>query len=368
MDENWDILLSMLPVGWQEKAIETKALKGLRKNKSAENLLRTLLIHLSYGYSLRETAVRAREANLAEMTDVALLKRLRKCKDWLAALCQMLFEERGIDLKKQQSGFDVRLVDATVVKEPGRTGSLWRVHYSLRVPSLQCDYFKVTSNSGVKTGEAFSQFPLHPGDHVMGDRAYGRAIGIEYANKHQAAILVRITPNLIHVLDASGNPFSWIDRLAEIPQTGTIGSWDVLIPVADGSRIPGRICAIRKTEQAILAANIRLKERARRKKQVLKERTVLYANYVIVFTTFDKSLFTPADILQWYRLRWQIELVFKRFKQLAQFGHLPKYTDDSSQAWLYGKLFVALMTEKLIWQARVISPWGYDIINPKFKT
>jgi IS4 transposase len=66
-------------------------------------------------------------------------------------------------------------------------------------------------------------------------------------------------------------------------------------------------------------------------------------------------------VLDWYRLRWQIELVFKRLKSLARLGHLPKYDDQSSRAWLYGKLFVALLTHKLIRQARDFSPWGYQL-------
>ena len=70
-------------------------------------------------------------------------------------------------------------------------------------------------------------------------------------------------------------------------------------------------------------------------------------------------------MLEWYRLRWQVELVFKRFKSLAQLGHLPKYDDDeSAKAWLYGKLFVALLVEKLLHHARTISPWGYDVHGP----
>jgi IS4 transposase len=42
-----------------------------------------------------------------------------------------------------------------------------------------------------------------------------------------------------------------------------------------------------------------------------------------VFTTFDPITFSAAEILHWYRLRWQIELLFKRLKSLAQLGHLP---------------------------------------------
>jgi IS4 transposase len=70
------------------------------------------------------------------------------------------------------------------------------------------------------------------------------------------------------------------------------------------------------------------------------------------------------QIVEWYRVRWQIELVFKRLKSLANLGALPMRTDDSARAWLYGKLFVALLVEKLLRHARTFFFWalspGYD--------
>ena len=81
----------------------------------------------------------------------------------------------------------------------------------------------------------------------------------------------------------------------------------------------------------------------------------------MVLTTFPAKSFSPELILDYYRFRWQIELVFKRFKQIAQLGHLPKYDQQSAKAWLYGKLFVALLSEKLIQHASALSPWGYSI-------
>ena len=87
-----------------------------------------------------------------------------------------------------------------------------------------------------------------------------------------------------------------------------------------------------------------------------------YAKYVAVFTT---EMVSPAEtILQWYRVRWQIELSFKRLKSLTQLGHLPKYDDQSARAWLYGKLFVALLTQKLVRVGRELSPWGYVLLEP----
>ncbi len=96
VDEDWDVLRSFLPGDWRELAQDTGALKGLRKDKTVDNLLRTLLLHLGCGHSLRETVVRARQARLADLSDVALLKRLKKSKGWLHALCVRLFEEQGL--------------------------------------------------------------------------------------------------------------------------------------------------------------------------------------------------------------------------------------------------------------------------------
>ena len=54
VDEDWDVLVSFLPQGWRELARDTGALKGLRKDKTVDNLLRTLLLHLGCGHSLRK--------------------------------------------------------------------------------------------------------------------------------------------------------------------------------------------------------------------------------------------------------------------------------------------------------------------------
>lgn len=363
INEDWNILVSLLPAGWREQAKETEALKGLRKCKSEEDLLRTLMIHLAGGYSLRETVVRAREAKLADLSDVALLKRLRKSSDWLAAICRGLFEERGVRLDPEENGFEVRILDATVVKEPGKTGSLWKVHYSLRLPSLRCDYFRVTPMDGVGTGESFRQFDLKPDDYLLADRGYGFAPGIKYAVEQNAKVLVRISPHHVAMTDLSGESFNWPEKLDEVSKSGQASSWDVCIQCPYKTSIPGRVCVIRKSEQAIQRAHKRIKKHAIKKCQVLRPETLKYAEYVIVFTTFEESRFSSAEVMRWYRLRWQVELVFKRFKQLAGLGHLPKYTDESSKAWLYGKLFIALLNEKLVWQAQTFSPWGYDIID-----
>lgn len=358
LDEDWKLLTSFFPDNWRQLATTTNALKGLRKDKSEENLLRTLLMHFADGYSLRETVVRARQVHLADISDVALLKRLRKSKEWMYELCLSLFAERGLAFDKRD-GFHLRLFDATNVKEPGQTGSLWRIHYSVQIPSLRCDFFNLTGTEGKGTGESFKQFPIQAGDYIIADRGYSTAPGIHHVASKKAYVMVRLNTQGIRLLDSDKKAFPLLSRITRARKAGAVKSWVVFIPGSGNSYLKGRLCAIRKTEEAIKIAHKKLKRQASKKGHKLKRETLIYAQYVIVFTTFPEKEFSAVEILNWYRIRWQIELVFKRFKQIAQLGHLPKHDDESAKAWLYGKLFVALMTEKLIDYAESISPWGY---------
>ena len=126
-----------------------------------------------------------------------------------------------------------------------------------------------------------------------------------------------------------------------------------------------RLCVVRKSQAAIALAQRKLQRKASKNGSQLQPETLLFAQYVMVLSTFPEAEFPAKAILEFYRFRWQIELVFKRFKQIAQLGHLPKYDDDSAKAWLYGKLFVALLTEKLITHASALSPWGYELQSPQ---
>ena len=142
MDEDWEALSSLLPSDWREQAAEHGALKGLRKGKSPDALLRTLLMHLACGHSLRETAARARQAGIADVSDVALLKRLRKSKEWLRALSVGMYRERGVELGASE-GFQVRAFDGSVVSEGTRGG---RVRCGGSTTACGCRRWRATTS------------------------------------------------------------------------------------------------------------------------------------------------------------------------------------------------------------------------------
>jgi IS4 transposase len=187
------------------------------------------------------------------------------------------------------------------------------------------------------------------------------ALGIHYVASKSAFVCVRLNPYSIILQSTDGTKFGLLEQLKPIRTAGQTGEWKVLIPFENNPHVPARLCAIRKSQTAIALAHKKLRRYASKHGTRLQPETLLYAQYVMVLTTFPRKEFSLKQILQLYRFRWQIELIFKRFKQIAQLGHLPKYDEDSAQAWLYGKLFVALLTEKLIQHAGSISPWGYPL-------
>ena len=83
----WDDFLACLPGNWRQIAEASGVLKGQRKDKDPKTLMHVLMLHLLCGYSLRETSAIAEEAGIASLSDVALLKRLRKSTGMFRGRC-----------------------------------------------------------------------------------------------------------------------------------------------------------------------------------------------------------------------------------------------------------------------------------------
>src|SRR5947209_9351394 len=111
-EKNWRTLVSFFPADGEGLAAETRANVRFRGFRSVDALMRTLLLHVARGYSLRETVVRARMARLARVSDVALLKRLRSAEEWFHTLCVALLQEQGLGLPQTPRQLRLRLVDS----------------------------------------------------------------------------------------------------------------------------------------------------------------------------------------------------------------------------------------------------------------
>ena len=119
-EENWKVLASLFPLRWQQIAWPSDAIERLRGFPSPDTLLRTLLLHVARGYSLRETVVRVKLANWTDISDVALLKRLRNSAEWLRLLCIELLRENVAYRLEEAISRTIRIVDGTIARQDGK--------------------------------------------------------------------------------------------------------------------------------------------------------------------------------------------------------------------------------------------------------
>lgn len=357
--ENWRVLLQFMPTEWEEKAKELGAVTRQRKIESAEKLLRVLLIHLADGCSLRETVVRARQGELADISDVALLKRLRASSEWLRWLSTSMLTRLGGTVQKPSwlSRFNVRIVDASVITEPGSTGSDWRLHYSMELFGLKCDHLKVTEHS---KGESFLNYFVKEGDLLIGDRVYGSKPGITYVMENKGDFVVRMRNKAMTLMETEEKEFDLLDHFTRL-EVGEIGDWDVLYSPDRNKWVKIRLCAIKKSKEATERSKKKVLRKASKCQWNISEDTLSLHGYFFVLTSVGRDLLAKEEIMELYRLRWQIELAFKRLKSILGLGHLPKTDPESARAWLHGKLVVALLANLIVEEGRCFSPWGYPL-------
>lgn len=356
-NEDWKVLSKFFPAGWKAQAYQLKAFNRTRGVKSINILLRILLIHLADGCSLRETAARAKQAKLANISDVALLNRLKSSSEWFRWMSQALLQNSKLDLSQPSwlQKFNVKSVDASVITEPGSTGTDWRLHYCYNLFSLNCEDFKITKPD---IGESFINYSVRENDLFIGDRAYGRLKGLSYIKGNQGEFVARYMHKAFSLLK-DGDEFKILNELSSL-KYGEIGEWEIEGATKSGLMLPMRLCVIKKSEEQSEQAIKKAKYEAKKKGRLISEETLELHRYVILLTSLPKDI-SAKFILELYRLRWQIEIAFKRMKSILGFGHLPKKDSESCKAWLHGKLFISLLAQAIVDEGRQFSPWGYPI-------
>ena len=354
-NEDWKILIRFFPSGWMVKSKELGAFKRSRSIKSPKYLLRLLLIHLVEGCSLRETSAIASASNLCKITDVGLLKRLKASSEWLRWMSLTLINETGIVTTppKWLKNYVVKSVDASVITEPGKTGGQWRLHYSINLYSLQCDQFIITDQS---KGEGFKNFKITKGDLLIGDRVYGNLAGFKHILDNGGQYISRIKRGAFSIR-IDGQDIDLLEHVKHL-EYGQICDLQVQGFTKSGLSQDVRLCILRKSKTETEKSIKQAKRKASRSQLKVTTETIEYCKYFIIATSLKGDV-AAKQILELYRFRWQVEIAFKRLKSILGMGYLPKKDPDSCMAWLHGKMFVALLAQKIVEEGRKISPWGY---------
>jgi Transposase DDE domain len=349
-----DDLLSRL--GGEEALVASArahgAFRRARAVKSAIDLLRLALMYGPGGLSLRTAAAVAAEGGLCDLSDVALLKRLRRAAAWLEALCAEQIGLAGAALGEAAGA--ITLVDASVIQSPG-TGTDYRLHLQWDVTQQRSLAARITTTA---VGERLDRLSSTATCLLIGDRGYPQPDGLRNTLDAGAEVLVRLTWNSLSLTNRDGPPVDWLALCAQAQREGGV---DIPVLVRKAHRrfepLPMRLVFLPKPAAAAAQAR-KAAERASGKAQRkrIDPRTLACADHLILLTSLPVARFDARLLGALYRLRWQIELLFKRLKSLLHLDRLPAKDPALARTWLHAHLLIALLVEDCIADERAFPP------------
>ena len=361
-DEGWADLADWLPPNLDEMAERTGALSRRRAVRSGEDLLRLAFAYGPLGQPLRQVSAWAAMAGVAELSDVAVLKRLQKAAPFLDMVLRWLLQRRLAGPVRADLGLRVRLIDATTVSAPGSTGTHWRVHVGYDVHRGEIDQIGLTDETG---GEHLGRLGVQAGDLAIGDRAYAHAERIAEIRRKGAHVLVRCGYQAVPMKTATGedfDPLAFAQRARHGPgRPPKVEAQDVLLKSATGPETQARLIVVRKSKEAAEKERKRILKEASRKGKKPLARTLQAAAFTFLLTTVPRDIASDVVLAELYRVRWQIEIAFKRLKSLAHLDELRARSPQLARLDLLSKLIAAVLVDLVARQMRAFSPWGYPI-------
>jgi hypothetical protein len=329
----------------EREARATGAFRRPREVKCGVDLLRLILAYSLSAMGLRLTAAWAETTGLASLSNVALLGRLRNAVPWLESiLARLLAQASGGSLKTVAGGRLIRLVDATTVRKAGKSaregGRLWRTHAVYDLPAERFSAFELTDEKGA---ERINRVAVIPGELRIADAVHCRADELADVTEQGGDVLVRAAWTGARWQQENGKAFDIIRALTN-SRTGLIDQ-PIWLWRKEAAPLQLRLVAIKMPKEQAAKAVREARAEAKSKQRTIKPGTLIAAEWVILVTSLDPAEHAADKVLELYRLRWRIEIAFKRMKSLAGLKGPPGECPEVAKAWVLCHLIAALLTE-----------------------
>lgn len=350
-ESGWQEIVCLLPAEVSHQARCLDAFTRARGLRDPLDLLRGILTYVFCLTSFRQVGSWAKSIQLCPNGPRSWAKRTKQAAPWLLWIVERLLmplppeQPSGVHLPTSFAG-RVHLVDASNLRSWKRNGDLCRLHCSYDLLGRRLEEVRFTDQH---VGEGLRHFQFSPGDLVVADSAYCRRQALIEQMDAGVQVLVRLHWSLTPLQEADGSPFDlsgWLKSLE-----AEAGGETRVVLAYRKRQVPMRLIALRLSEEAAKRSHRKRREQARKHSRKNKPLTIQIADWLVLLTSLPAPVWSAQMILEVYRARWQIELLFKRIKSLVRLHRLRSPQPQSNQAVLAALLIGWILLEQ---QARKV--------------
>lgn len=323
---------------------EVEIYQRKRKFKSNKILSNILMNFIITGISFFSLSVSCIKSDNIKASDTTFKKLFQKCDKFKEVYENLLNARENCETKsKKVLGYkQCFLLDTTSLKEEGHKGEVYRIHSSYALTRSQISSVNVTDSH---TAESVTNFEIVENALYLADRAYCTSSQLTHLFENKADFIFRMRYNAMKLYKDKDctERFDVINFLSSSDRNNTSKS----VYIQHDKKINKIKIVAKRLGQDVTESNRKsVLKKAQKRGDVVKPETLAMCEWLILATSItDRS---NESILKTYRLRWQIELLFKRFKTFINLHKIRKSTKNYAFSYIFLSLILFFALELFV--------------------
>jgi hypothetical protein len=223
-----------------------------------------------------------------------------------------------------------------------------KIDYSYDVKNEKAEHIAI--RQGADSDQGFAEdltARVNEGDLVIRDLGYFCLNFFAYLVSIGAYFLSRLSFNVnVYLTIDAKEPIKLIQHINRFGDGGKTMEFNVFL--GQKHRIPIRLIVYRLPPDVYRTRQKTAIKAAKRKGRSVSMSYLKFLKYTFFITNVPVTLWPMEAVGTIYRLRWQVELVFKNWKSLFQINVLKGTRPERIRCLIYGRLIIILVVQRLL--------------------